>query len=243
MTTGVLIQILNQDGGIPQNLYYKILGNTIVEHTALAALRSEHVRKTIVFAPIDYKAEISGGTFYSSRINVSGPFDNNKCDFFYYSNNMSVIEGAYRAARKNDLDKVIIINANSPLVAPWMINFHARSLSKDDSKILLSNSNSGLEIVSMSYANLTDLYLFSEEKDSWLKMLNQEVDNEEFILNKGDVRNVDLNIDNTNTDLRFLDPSSQLKTFEYLLGEMKSGAEINDLIGDINVESEKAESE
>lgn len=221
---GIIIYGTNKDGKFNEHLYYKFRQRTIFEHTLDNALQVEQAQKVIVSIPLSQRSNINGGGINHPLINANRMYLNRKALFHFYLEKEDVIAGFYFAALTYNLDHIAIIHADCPILPAWLMNAMIYEyMSETNQNILMQNDyNSGFQMTILPFWMLANHYLYSEDRM-------------ELIVNNPTIfkGNKELALPNSNFDFKFKN-YDKIKEFEFLLNEMAKGADLGDLIEDLN---------
>ena len=248
---GIIVLAANQDGEINPSIYEKIGEYTIYEHTMLNALKAEHAHKVVAVAPRSERRKITGGGFLEPRIRPELEALKRRWLSYFGDPAETLLDSVYFAAQKNEFDDIIVIHANCPLIPTWLINSLSKEMQKGRGsyKAVWYNTNmDGMWICGLSYAAVADLKmgLLEAAKNPFSRQSFENIAS--YVVSEGGEVSVvenegDDEIIYSEKSLVFDSPPQQLASFTYMLEEQIKGAEINELIEDLNVEFEENEVE
>lgn len=234
---GAIILLHNQEGNIDPAIWQRIGDKSILEYTVYNALRSELIQKVVVCGPVNTRRTVTGGGLFTPALRGDIKALDRVPQLHFYENTLTPLAGLYRAALKHELDAIICLYANSPLIEPWLINYFARLIAKKQETYIHNlNHNPGFGLSAFTFTMLADALLYSKDKVSphlYLQAANVEED----LSNSSDP---EIEISKAPFDLRFTAAENQHNQFDFLLNELNKGADINDLIGDLYDKSKKA---
>lgn len=218
-----------------QTLYHSFYGSTVFEYTLDNCLKAEQVQRIVVSAPMSQRKNIKGSGIYTPLIKGDRTYLGRKAQFHFYTDENDIIGALYFAALNYSLDYIVLINANCPVLPAWLINaviYEYMSNTDRNSYMTTLGYDFAFEIKILPFWMLANEYLYAENRDG----LNLEKYKTYFFENKGEFY-----LPSSNIDLRFTD-LSKIEEFEFLLGELSKGADLGELIEDLN-EPQEIESE
>lgn len=227
---GIILSGKNND-----SLYHSFYGSTVFEHTLDNCLKSEQVQKVVVSAPMNQRKNIKGSGIYTPLIKGDRSYLGRKAQFYFYTDENDIIGALYFAALNYSLDYIVLINADCPVLPAWLINaviYEYMSNTDRNSYMTTKGYDSAFKVEVLPFWMLANEYLYADDRS----FLNLENYTTVFFENKGEFY-----LPNSNIDLRFLD-LSKVEEFEFLLGELSKGADLGELIEDLN-EPQKIEGE
>lgn len=227
---GVVVLANDQSGNIDPAIWETVQGRSILEHTVYSVLRAELVQKVVVCAPVSQRRQITGGGIFTPSLRADLRAHDRGATTYFYENTLDPLDGLYYAALKSEIDQIIVIHANCPLIEPWLINAFARRMSSTLHTHFHNFSyNPGFRLSAFTFSMLADAFIYSEDRTQ----PNSYIESLGFTVALPLEPDEDMQIDNPPLDLRFLNAEGQLNQFDFLLNELNKGAEINDLIGDL----------
>jgi len=228
---GVIVQSWDQQGESNQAVYERILTKTILEHTVFNCLKAELIQKIVVVGPLSDRRAMVGGGIYNPGLRTDLEALKRRPQLYFGEAGDNPLDIIYHAALKHELDNVILVHGNSPLIQPWLINEFARISNQNNQKYLNNfDYPNGLHLSSFSFAMLADAFLYSENRMQVDPLISKAHGSIEM---KNDPLDEDLWIEPIKKDMRFSN-ISQANEFEFLLSELDKGAEINELFRDLN---------
>lgn len=236
---GAVICLHNQQDQFDPAIYTKLRNKPILEYTISNVLRAELVQSIVICAPQTERLKLQGNGLTGPMFRAES-FLGRKPFFHFYNAKFGLTEGIYEAAITFNLDTIVIIHADSPLIPPWLINnmlLDYFSLGKQN--IVFSNfdqadpqTNLGFSIQVVPFWILAIQKLYAKEGD--ISFNQTQFYSKEIISN---TQKLDSSIFHSGVDLRFTSESN-LEQFDYFFSELELGADISDLIKDLYVKQE-----
>lgn len=223
---GGIIQVADNDIVSPL-IYHKFGNKSVLDLTTESMLLSAHLHKVIISAPLSERKNISGVAIgHNSRVNMSkrealgrAPLTN------YYQNEEGALTGLYLAALQNNLDHIVRVQANSPLIPSWFINKAINEYFNKECKINITTKKSfddGLRVDVFPFWRLAEAYIYQENRMEF-DIYAWQV---EELLNQGE-----LHIPHAPFDLEFK-TLEQVEAFDSIINNLEKGHDLAEIIGD-----------
>jgi len=122
MNIGIIIQARMESERLPGKVYEQILDKRLLEHVILRTKRSKTVKKIVVAIPDTEKNSVLVPLIKKSGADI------------YLGSQKNVLERYIKAAEEFQIDPVIRITADCPLIDPILIDESVREYEKFDKK-------------------------------------------------------------------------------------------------------------
>lgn len=239
---GVVIEAESNTGDLPNRMFYRINNKAVIEHTILNCLKAEMAHKVIVSVPALDRTYFTGSTMKQRVINPNEISALDRlANFEFYGLKEEPLKRLHHIALIYGLDLIVRVQAENLFIPAWLINevlfkytsaglncyLHTQELDGLSPEQNEKMYGSGLEIEIIPYWMLVRAVLYCENQRDLTNYLatNFEVYHYE---NKGENH-----IPRTGIDLKFKD-KSQVADFEVLLHEVEYGADLGDVVGELD---------
>lgn len=245
---GIIIEAETNKGDLPNKILYRIGDKAILEHVVQNALRAAMAHRVLVAMPASNRADVVGSAFRNNLIDPSRISEQDRLANYQFKGlDSEPIKRLHDIAMHQGLDLIVRLRGDCPLVPTWLINeaiyvymaqnlncyLHTHALDCLSEEQNAKMYPKGLEVEIFPFWMLTRAKLYCEDQDltSYLAT-NFQVYHYE---NTGDGH-----IPNHVKSLRF-ESRDQLGLFESLLHEIFHGADLGDMLGDLNEEESDVE--
>lgn len=159
MKIGVIIQARMGSTRLPGKVMLKISGKTVLGHVIERVKQSEKIDDIIIATTIDNCDDLIETEAFKYGVNV------------FRGSEQNVLERYYLAAKKNQLDVVIRVTSDCPLIDPFIID-NLIEIFLENSYDMVSNTGSdyrkrtippGLDVEVFSFTSLEEAYLKADQ--------------------------------------------------------------------------------
>ena len=210
-------------------IYHKFGDRSILDLTIDNCVASAHLQKVIVSLPFSEKKNVQVSSIGHKNSLTKREILGRTPKFNYYLGEVeNSLDGLYQAALDNELDHIVRVYANCPLLPTWLINKMVFNyLSKDNVKELHTNQseyNEGFRVDIFPFWYLAEAFIYQEERK------DLHLDSSRLI----NTQNVeDLSMPNCQQSLAFKE-LEQAEEFDAYIANVMSGYDITDLLEEQN---------
>jgi spore coat polysaccharide biosynthesis protein SpsF len=246
---GIIIEAATNEGELPNKILYRINGKSVLEHVVLNCLKVEMAHDVVVSIPAADQAYVTGSTFKGGQIRPANTTALNRSASYQFKGlREEPITRLHQIAMHRGIDTIVRISGLNLFIQPWLINEVLRAyLSKNLNCFLHTQAldyltkeqkeemyGEGLEIEIIPYWMLSQAALYCENQEDLSDYLATNFNTYKYT-NTG--KNL---IPRVKESLRF-ESNDQLVLFEPLLREISYGADLGDLLGDLNEKKSNVE--
>lgn len=248
---GIIVSALDQEGQFSDVIYHKFGKDTVFEYALDNALKAEQAQRVIVLAPGSERKNIKGTGMYHPLVKGDRSYLGRKASFHFYSDDKDFLSGLYFAALTYGLDHIVLVHANCPLLPAWLINdmiftymcntdrnnYMTNIDPKPTGQVTFSGYDLAFGVQIFPFWMLANEFLYAEERSALSFRSWPEKDYQSYLVH-GFHNEGKSYLPSSKLDLRFTS-LEQRNEFEFLLNESAKGADLGNLIEELN-ESEEA---
>lgn len=151
-------------------IYHKFNERSVLDIVVDSCLLAPHLQKIVVSLPLSERKNMHGVVIgHKSKLNTARREALGRIpQMSYYDPVENVLDGLYQAALHNNLDHIVRIHANCPMLPAWLINATIKKYFTMNSVQVLTSSeefNPGFRVDVFPFWLLAEAYIYQENRN------------------------------------------------------------------------------